>query len=161
MRINKTTFVFITILAATSMFCTRPENKQGPCVPDVPPENAQKLQIIDLTTGSGKQAKSGDAIVVHYVGTLDNGQIFDDSRKSKKPLGFNLGQKELIKGWNQGIEGMRVGGSRKLIIPPHLAYGRCGLGNIVSADATLQFDIELLEIRDEPFEYPGPVAPKK
>ena len=160
MRINKTFFIIITLIAATSMFCGRKpgEDNEGPCVPVEAPENAEKLQIIDTKVGNGDEAKQGMAVVVHYVGSLDGGQIFDDSRKSNKPFGFNLGQKELIKGWSMGIEGMREGGTRKLIIPPHLAYGRCGLGNIISPDATLKFDIELLEVRDVPFERPGPVS---
>jgi len=163
MHIHKTLFIFITVMVTASTFCSRPEHQdeKGPCVPAEIPEHAPKLQKIDMKVGDGREAKDGDAVVVHYLGTLDTGQVFDDSRKSNKPLGFNIGQKELIKGWSLGITGMREGGTRKLIIPPHLAYGRCGLGNIISANATIQFDIELIEIRDKPFERPGPVHLEK
>ena len=100
----------------------------------------------DLTIGTGNAAHSGDDIVVHYVGWLDNGQQFDSSRARRDPLDFALGAGDVIKGWDEGIAGMKVGGKRKLRIPPRLAYGEQGCGGVIPPGATLHFEIELLEI---------------
>jgi len=100
----------------------------------------------DLTIGTGNAAHPGDDIVVHYVGWLDNGQQFDSSRARRDPLDFALGAGDVIKGWDEGIAGMKVGGKRKLRIPPRLAYGEQGCGGVIPPGATLHFEIELLEI---------------
>ena len=100
----------------------------------------------DLALGSGVAAHAGDDIVVHYVGRLANGQQFDSSRARSDPLEFALGAGDVIKGWDQGIAGMKVGGKRKLRIPADLAYGEHGLAGIIPPGAALFFEIELLEI---------------
>ena len=100
----------------------------------------------DLVVGKGASAQSGDDVVVHYVGWLTNGQQFDSSRARRDPLDFALGAGDVIKGWDQGIEGMRTGGKRKLTIPAELAYGDHGLAGIIPPGAALHFEIELLEI---------------
>jgi FKBP-type peptidyl-prolyl cis-trans isomerase FkpA len=100
----------------------------------------------DLVIGKGATATSGDDIVVHYVGCLENGQQFDSSRSRRDPLDFALGAGDVIKGWDEGIEGMKVGGKRKLIIPPALAYGDTGLAGVIPPQATLVFEVELLEV---------------
>ena len=100
----------------------------------------------DLVVGRGASASSGQDIVVHYVGWLTNGQQFDSSRARRDPLDFALGAGDVIKGWDQGIEGMRVGGKRKLTIPPALAYGEHGCGGVIPPQATLVFEVELLEV---------------
>ena len=84
---------------------------------------------------------------VHYTGTLTNGTVFDTSRTRNAPFDFEVGKGSVIKGWDEGLLGMRVGGKRKLTIPPALGYGSHGAGNVIPADATLVFDIELLSIR--------------
>ena len=100
----------------------------------------------DLVIGKGALAESGNDIVVHYVGWLTNGQQFDSSRARRDPLDFALGAGDVIKGWDQGIEGMKVGGKRKLTIPAELAYGEHGCGGVIPPHATLVFEVELLEV---------------
>ena len=100
----------------------------------------------DLTVGAGPAAHAGDEVLVHYVGWLDDGQQFDSSRARRDPLDFALGAGDVIKGWDQGIEGMRTGGKRKLTIPAELAYGDKGCGGVIPPHATLVFEVELLEI---------------
>lgn len=104
------------------------------------------LIIEDVTLGRGAIAEHGDDIVVHYVGKLLDGQQFDSSRSRRDPLDFALGAGDVIKGLDQGVQGMRVGGVRKLTIPAELAYGEQGCGGVIPPNATLVFDVELLEI---------------
>lgn len=103
------------------------------------------FQIIDQVIGKGDEAYSGSNVTVHYVGRLTNGNKFDSSRDRGKPFEFNLGAGEVIKGWDKGIKGMRVGGKRKLIIPPELGYGSKTVGSI-PANSTLIFEVELLKV---------------
>jgi FKBP-type peptidyl-prolyl cis-trans isomerase FkpA len=100
----------------------------------------------DLVLGSGASAAAGDDVVVHYVGWLQSGQQFDSSRARRDPLDFALGAGDVIKGWDQGIAGMKTGGKRKLTIPAALAYGEHGCGGVIPPHATLVFEVELLEI---------------
>jgi FKBP-type peptidyl-prolyl cis-trans isomerase len=109
-----------------------------------PPSDA-KVAITTLEPGKGQQAKAGDTVRVHYVGTLADGKKFDSSRDRKKPFDFTLGLGMVIKGWEQGVLGMREGEKRKLVIPPSLAYGPSGRPGI-PPDSTLVFEIELLAI---------------
>ena len=104
------------------------------------------LVMEDLVLGKGAAAESGSDVVVHYVGWLENGQQFDSSRARRDPLDFALGAGDVIKGWDQGITGMKVGGKRKLTIPPELAYGDQGCGGVIPPQATLVFEVELLEV---------------
>jgi FKBP-type peptidyl-prolyl cis-trans isomerase len=110
-------------------------------------QTASGLRYRDDGVGTGAEAKSGDHAVVHYVGTLENGRQFDSSRDRGEPFEFALGQGMVIRGWDEGVQGMRVGGRRTLIIPPDLAYGRRGAGGVIPPDATLVFDVELIELR--------------
>jgi FKBP-type peptidyl-prolyl cis-trans isomerase FkpA len=100
----------------------------------------------DLVVGNGATAWSGNDVVVHYVGCLTDGTQFDSSRARRDPLDFALGAGDVIKGWDQGIEGMKVGGKRRLTIPPALAYGDQGCGGVIPPAATLVFEVELLEV---------------
>ncbi len=107
---------------------------------------ATELMIEDVQVGSGAEAKSGDKVEVHYTGWLTNGTSFDSSHKRNQPFSFVLGEGRVIKGWDQGVSGMKVGGKRKLTIPPHLGYGSRGAGGVIPPDAELIFEVELLRI---------------
>ena len=100
----------------------------------------------DLVVGTGAIAAAGQDVLVHYVGRLADGTQFDSSRARRDPLDFALGAGDMIKGWDEGIPGMRVGGKRRLTIPPELAYGAHGLAGVIPPHATLVFEVELLEI---------------
>ncbi len=109
-------------------------------------EESGSLQVQTLKEGKGQVAKKGKNVYVHYVGTLTDGTKFDSSRDRGKPFPFTLGVGQVIKGWDQGVEGMKIGEIRKLIIPPNLAYGDRDMGKI-PPNSTLVFEVELLEIR--------------
>jgi len=102
------------------------------------------LKVRDTLIGAGEEAKSGMAVAVHYTGRLEDGTTFDSSLERGKPFEFILGSGMVIKGWDIGIAGMKVGGKRTLIIPPALAYGDAGAGGVIPPGATLTFDVELL-----------------
>jgi peptidylprolyl isomerase len=106
---------------------------------------ASGLRITDLVVGEGAEAVAGQAVVVNYRGTLTNGREFDSSY-GRGPFRFPLGGGRVIKGWDEGVAGMKVGGKRKLVIPPDLAYGSRGAGGVIPPDATLIFEVELLEV---------------
>lgn len=114
-------------------------------VPSGPPPS--KLVTKEIIPGTGPEAKSGDHVTVNYVGVLyDGGKEFDASWRRDEPFSFTLGAGEVIKGWDQGIEGMRVGGRRELIIPPELAYGPEGRPPVIPQNATLVFVVDLLGV---------------
>jgi len=105
------------------------------------------LLIQDLVVGDGAEAKDYNKVVVNYTGKLEDGSIFDSSlNPGRSPFTFTLGAGSVIKGWDQGLKNMKVGGKRKLTIPPDLAYGTNGAGNAVPPNATLIFEVELLEV---------------
>jgi FKBP-type peptidyl-prolyl cis-trans isomerase len=104
----------------------------------------QELVIDHVRPGNGAEAKAGDNVTVHYVGTLTDGKKFDSSRDRGKGFQFQLGAGRVIKGWDQGVAGMKVGEVRKLTIPPHLGYGDKGFPGAIPPGATLVFEVELL-----------------
>jgi len=105
------------------------------------------LQIEDLKAGAGAEAKAGQTVTVHYVGTLTNGSKFDSSRDRNEGFTFKLGAGMVIKGWDQGVAGMKVGQLRKLTIPPELAYGANGYPPVIPPNSTLVFEVELLGVK--------------
>jgi FKBP-type peptidyl-prolyl cis-trans isomerase len=105
------------------------------------------LRYTDLEVGQGDEAASGQTAVVHYTGWLMNGAKFDSSKDRGQPFSFPLGQGRVIRGWDEGVAGMRVGGRRVLVVPPDLGYGHRGAGGVIPPDATLKFEVELLELR--------------
>jgi peptidylprolyl isomerase len=114
--------------------------------PDGPPPD--DLEVTDLTEGSGAEATAGRTVSVHYVGVAHStGEEFDASYNRGAPLDFRLGVGQVISGWDQGVQGMKVGGRRKLVIPPHLAYGDRGAGGAIKPGETLIFVVDLLDVR--------------
>lgn len=105
------------------------------------------LKIEDLKEGTGSAVKSGDTITINYSGTLLNGTKFDSSYDRGQPFQTQIGVGRVIKGWDEGVIGMKVGGKRKLTIPPDLGYGAQGAGSVIPPNATLIFELELLEIK--------------
>ena len=108
---------------------------------------ASGLKITELQVGEGAEASSGQTVAVHYRGTLENGKQFDASYDRGTPFNFPLGAGRVIKGWDEGVVGMKVGGKRKLVIPPDLAYGSRGAGGVIPPNATLVFEVELLDVK--------------
>lgn len=110
------------------------------------PASAEELIMKDITIGTGEEADVGKTVVVHYTGWLMDGTKFDSSLDRGEPFSFPLGASRVIRGWDQGVEGMRVGGKRELVIPPELGYGARGAGGVIPPNATLRFEVELLGV---------------
>jgi FKBP-type peptidyl-prolyl cis-trans isomerase len=107
---------------------------------------ASGLEYVEIATGTGPLPETGDSVSVHYTGWLTNGRKFDSSHDRGQPIVFPLGRGRVIKGWDEGVASMRVGGKRRLIIPASLAYGERGAGGIIPPGATLVFEVELVAI---------------
>ena len=107
---------------------------------------ASGLTIEDLVVGKGRTAVPGRDIVVHYAGWLADGTQFDSSKEKQDPFEFTLGKSEVMAGWEEGLSGMKVGGTRKLTVPPQLAYGEAGAGDTIPPNETLTFEVELLSV---------------
>ncbi len=115
-------------------------------VSGAPTTTASGLQYWDIVVGNGATAAAGNLVSVHYTGWLTNGQKFDSSVDRGQPFSFPLGAGQVIKGWDEGVAGMKVGGKRQLRIPPELGYGAGGAGGVIPGNATLIFDVELLQV---------------
>ena len=117
----------------------------GPIEATSPTVTGSGLSITDLDLGNGKEATAGQKVTVNYKGMLENGKEFDSSY-DRGPFSFSLGAGQVIKGWDEGVAGMKIGGKRKLIIPPELGYGSRGAGGVIPPNATLVFEVELLDV---------------
>ena len=143
--------------------CTKKETQQtneqttGATAPtgDVAPTGATaptgmnsvtELKVEEIKAGTGKEAKSGTVVSVHYTGWLTDGKKFDSSLDRGQPFKFHLGKGQVIQGWDKGVAGMKVGGKRKLTIPPEMGYGSRGAGGVIPPNATLVFEVELLGV---------------
>ena len=123
-------------------------NTKAPTVvTGVPVTTKSGLKYWDITVGNGPIATAGQKVTVHYTGWLGNGSKFDSSVDARKPFDFHLGAGEVIKGWDEGVAGMHVGGKRQLRIPADLAYGNRGYPPVIPPGATLTFDVELLAVK--------------
>jgi FKBP-type peptidyl-prolyl cis-trans isomerase len=141
----KTMKVFVIAMMLVSFIACGEEANEG-CVQDEEIETDSGLKVEDIECGDGAEAEGDSVVVVHYVGTLENGTEFDSSRDGE-PVPLTLGVGQLIRGFEEGIKGMKENGIRKLTIPPELGYGSQGSGDI-PADATLIFEIELISVEE-------------
>ena len=132
--------VLATLLAVPA-FAAKDETKAGKAV-----TTASGLKYIDQLVGKGASPAAGKKVKVHYTGTLENGTKFDSSVDRKQPFDFVIGVGQVIPGWDEGVMSMKVGGKRKLIIPAKLGYGARGAGGVIPPNATLLFDVELLDV---------------
>jgi peptidylprolyl isomerase len=141
--------------AAQQSAAPAPLPGMAPTAPAAPPSTGESamttasgLQIIDQVVGNGPQPQAGQTVIVHYSGYLDNGTKFDSSLDRNQPFEFVLGAGQVIRGWDEGLSTMKVGGKRRLVIPPELAYGAQGAGNgVIPPNARLTFDVELIGVR--------------
>jgi hypothetical protein len=138
----------IALLAQTKKPTKAADKKDGPtAVTGKPTTTPSGLEYWDIKKGSGKLAEKGKKVSVHYTGWLTDGKEFDSSRDAGEPIQFDLGTGQVIKGWDEGIAGMKVGGKRQLRIPPALGYGPRGFGSSIPPNSTLVFDVELMDVK--------------
>jgi len=145
-------FLVLTTALALAAFsgCTKKEttgdaqNTVAPSAPQQAVASVTELKIEELKVGTGEEAKTGKQVKVHYTGWLTDGKKFDSSLDRGQPFSFMLGAGQVIPGWDKGVAGMKVGGKRKLTIPPQLGYGEHGAGGVIPPNATLVFEVELL-----------------
>jgi FKBP-type peptidyl-prolyl cis-trans isomerase FkpA len=146
-------FTGVAVYALTLNSCTKCSKDQGGSATNATGQVAgttsvetTELKIETLKPGDGAQAAAGKKVTVHYTGTLSDGKVFDSSETRKAPFSFTLGQGQVIPGWDKGVEGMKIGERRRLTIPSSLGYGEKGVGNIIPPNATLIFEVELLNV---------------
>jgi len=147
--------VFMLSCTATAQTTTPQTSGSPSAIPQSKTDaNIMELKKIDVQVGTGAEAVAGKPVIVHYTGWLydptapdQHGKKFDSSREGRPPFGFVLGAGKVIRGWDEGVAGMKVGGKRTLIIPPAMAYGSRGAGGVIPPDATLIFDVELIQVQ--------------
>jgi FKBP-type peptidyl-prolyl cis-trans isomerase FkpA len=150
---HKSLFLLTAGLTGMLALLTGPQGLSGPAgAADQPGAGRlvitdSGLEYMDLAVGKGREAGPGDTATVEYTGWLENGTKFDSSRDHGKPFSFRIGAGQVIKGWDEGVTGMKVGGKRKLMVPPHLGYGARGAGGLIPPNAKLTFEVELLGLR--------------
>ena len=140
---------FLVMMIGPGCTC-KPTDTNKSAISSSPQATASGVEVMSeiLMPGSGAEATEGSSVTVHYVGTLaEGGQKFDSSVDRNMPFTFKLGAQEVIRGWDAGVKGMKVGEKRRLTIPPELAYGRNGAGTAIPPNATLVFEIELLDVK--------------
>ena len=135
------------VLAALAAACSQAGASGGGDAAGTEVTTASGLKYTDVKVGSGTEATAGKTVDVHYTGWLLDGKKFDSSKDRGQPFDFPLGGGAVIKGWDEGVAGMKVGGTRILMIPPDLGYGARGAGGVIPPNATLKFEVELLGVR--------------
>jgi FKBP-type peptidyl-prolyl cis-trans isomerase FkpA len=143
----------VSLAVAASVACSQttpsttaaPQNAPAPASKEI--TMADGLKYTDDQVGTGTEAQAGKTVSVHYTGWLLDGTKFDSSKDRNQPFSFPLGSGQVIKGWDEGVAGMKVGGKRTLVIPPDLGYGARGAGGVIPPNATLKFEVELLDVK--------------
>ena len=149
--VEKLIVALLLVAAAAIPACVQNEGKQVSAVQDQAKTAAMEktpsgLAYADMRVGTGQQPTAGKPVKVHYTGWLENGTKFDSSVDRKEPFVFIIGVGQVVPGWDEGVMTMRVGGKRKLVIPPQLGYGARGAGGVIPPNATLIFEVELLDV---------------
>lgn len=137
---NNSYIIIVLMLAVVIAGCSKKENS-GEIT------TLSGLKYTDIVVGTGESPLPGQIVTIHYTGTLLDGKKFDSSRDRNQPFSFTIGIGQVIKGWDEGVMTMKVGGKRKLTIPPELGYGSRGAGTVIPPDSTLIFDVELLDVK--------------
>lgn len=145
MRHKAIIILTIVLVSMGLFFLSSPSSSNGEA--DKVEKTSTGLQYVDLVDGKGAHPRKGQRVVVHYTGWLKDGEKFDSSVDRGQPFEFQIGVGQVIRGWDEGVMTMKVGGKRKLIIPPELGYGRRGAGRLIPPNATLVFEVELLKLR--------------
>ena len=146
-RNQRLILIIIALLIVTVLIYVIYQNQSGDSLPASEfTSTSSGLQFQDIKIGSGEEAQKGDLVIVHYIGTFEDGTKFDSSVDRNKPFEFALGDGMVIKGWDEGIQGMQIGGTRILKIPPDLAYGQDGYAGVIPPNATLMFEVELIDV---------------
>jgi FKBP-type peptidyl-prolyl cis-trans isomerase len=150
MKIKPSIFAFPILFVFVVLGIASAQSEKSPLAPTKvdgePKTTASGLQYWDIKVGTGATAAAGKMVKVHYTGWLTNGKKFDSSIDRGQPFAFSLGAGQVIKGWDEGVAGMKVGGKRQLKIPPELGYGARGAGNAIPPNSSLIFDVELLDV---------------
>ena len=141
------TIAVLCLLSLIALFAFGQSPSAPAKVQGKPQTKPDGLQYWDIKVGSGAEAKAGQQVTVHYTGWLTDGKKFDSSLDRGQPFTFKLGAGQVIKGWDEGVAGMKIGGKRQLRIPPELGYGSRGAGGVIPPNATLIFDVELLGVQ--------------
>ena len=145
-RIGALSVLFVFVVLGVAFAQSQKSPLEPTKVTGKPKTTASGLQYWDITVGTGTTAAAGKTVKVHYTGWLTNGKKFDSSLDRGEAFAFSLGAGQVIKGWDEGVAGMKVGGKRQLRIPPELGYGARGAGNAIPPNSTLIFDVELLDV---------------
>jgi FKBP-type peptidyl-prolyl cis-trans isomerase FkpA len=148
---SRLSILLVSIFLAFSIGCSQGTPTTSPAKPGSASATevtmSDGLKFTDDTVGTGAEAQAGKTVSVHYTGWLLDGTKFDSSRDRNQPFSFPLGGGRVIKGWDEGVAGMKVGGKRTLVIPPNLGYGAQGAGGVIPGNATLKFEVELLDVK--------------
>jgi len=164
----RSAFAFAVVLVSVALSAQTASRRTAPARPNTNAptkvtgygvKTDSGLQYWDIKIGTGQVANDGDKVKVHYTGWFTSGKKFDSSVDANQPYTFTIGKGEVIKGWDEGVAGMKVGGERQLKIPPELAYGEAGYKNIIPPNAALIFDVQLLAVTPAPAAVPTAPAP--